>query len=271
MSLYVVMVASECAPVAQAGGLGEVVFGLSRELEWRGHRVEIILPKYDCMRYDQILRAVRGLRTTCGCPGTAGRCTPRCGSGSSTAGAATSSTRTPMTTSSTAGTSTATPTTPPGSPSFARPRWSSCTRAGRRPDVIHCHDWQTGLVPVLLYEMYQHAGMHTQRVCYTIHNFSHQGVAGENMLWATGLSRPEHFYHPTRLQDDFNPRRHQPDEGRHRLFELRHHRLAAARVGGRATPSRAGGWGTRCTSTTASSAGCSTASTTTCGTPRSTR
>ena len=48
------MIASECAPVAQAGGLGEVVFGLSRELELRGNAVEIILPKYDCMRYDRI-------------------------------------------------------------------------------------------------------------------------------------------------------------------------------------------------------------------------
>ena len=52
--MFVVMIASECAPVAQAGGLGEVVFGLSRELELRGHAVEIILPKYDCMHYDQI-------------------------------------------------------------------------------------------------------------------------------------------------------------------------------------------------------------------------
>jgi starch synthase len=48
------MVASECAPVAQAGGLGEVVLGLSRELELRGNTVEIVLPKYDCMRYDRI-------------------------------------------------------------------------------------------------------------------------------------------------------------------------------------------------------------------------
>ena len=36
--MFVVMVASECAPVAQAGGLGDVVFGLSRELELRGQR-----------------------------------------------------------------------------------------------------------------------------------------------------------------------------------------------------------------------------------------
>jgi glycogen synthase len=48
------MVASECAPVAQAGGLGDVVFGLSRELELRGNAVEIILPKYDCVRYGRI-------------------------------------------------------------------------------------------------------------------------------------------------------------------------------------------------------------------------
>ena len=43
------MVASECAPAAQAGGLGQVIFGLSRELELRGHAVEVIIPKYDCM------------------------------------------------------------------------------------------------------------------------------------------------------------------------------------------------------------------------------
>ena len=48
--MFVVMAAAECAPAAQAGGLGQVVFGLSRELELRGHAVEIILPKYDCMQ-----------------------------------------------------------------------------------------------------------------------------------------------------------------------------------------------------------------------------
>ena len=52
--MYVVMIAPECAPVAKVGGLGDVVFGLSRELEIRGHAVEIVLPKYDCMRHDQV-------------------------------------------------------------------------------------------------------------------------------------------------------------------------------------------------------------------------
>jgi starch synthase len=48
--MYVVMVAPECAPAAKAGGLGDVVSGLSRELELRGNAVEIILPKYAVLR-----------------------------------------------------------------------------------------------------------------------------------------------------------------------------------------------------------------------------
>ncbi len=65
--MYIVQIASECAPVIKAGGLGDVVYGLSRELETRGHTVEIILPMYDCMRYDHIwgfttLIAIYGFR-----------------------------------------------------------------------------------------------------------------------------------------------------------------------------------------------------------------
>ena len=52
--MYIVMIASECAPVAKVGGLADVVFGLGRELEIRGHAVEIVLPRYDCMREDQV-------------------------------------------------------------------------------------------------------------------------------------------------------------------------------------------------------------------------
>ena len=48
------MVSSECAPVAKVGGLADVVHGLSRELQVRGNPVQIILPKYDCMRYDRM-------------------------------------------------------------------------------------------------------------------------------------------------------------------------------------------------------------------------
>jgi starch synthase len=49
--MYVMMIASECAPAVHEGGLGDVVSGLSRDLAIRGNDVEIILPKYDRMRH----------------------------------------------------------------------------------------------------------------------------------------------------------------------------------------------------------------------------
>jgi starch synthase len=77
-------------------------------------------------------------------------------------------------------------------------------QSGKRPDVIHSHDWQTALSPVLLYELYQHHGMDRVRACHTIHNFKHQGVAGEDVLWLTGLGCPEYYYAPDQLGDDFD-------------------------------------------------------------------
>lgn len=36
------------------GGLGDVVAGLGKALQRKGHLVDIILPKYDCMQYDRV-------------------------------------------------------------------------------------------------------------------------------------------------------------------------------------------------------------------------
>ena len=50
-------------------------------------------------------------------------------------------------------------------------------RIGFFPDVLHCHDWQTGLIPALLKIQYAHlpeyAGI---RTAYTIHNLQYQGI-----------------------------------------------------------------------------------------------
>jgi hypothetical protein len=39
----------------KVGGLGDVITGLSRSLQRKGHLVEAILPKYDCMDYSRII------------------------------------------------------------------------------------------------------------------------------------------------------------------------------------------------------------------------
>ena len=44
------------------------------------------------------------------------------------------------------------------------------------PDVIHCHDWQAGLVPVYLRTMFDNTPVGRAKVMITIHNLRFQGV-----------------------------------------------------------------------------------------------
>ncbi len=51
------------------------------------------------------------------------------------------------------------------------------------PDVIHCNDWHTALVPVFLHEQYWHLDRYRSiRTVLTIHNLKFQGVCGEFAL-----------------------------------------------------------------------------------------
>jgi starch synthase len=229
--MYVVMIAPECAPVAHAGGLGDVVFGLGRELEIRGHAVEITLPKYQCLRYDQIWGltvdyhdlAVPWFNGAVHCSVWFGFVQGRkCFF------------------------------IEPHSPDyffarndmygfsddalrfafFSKAALEYMLKTDKRPDVIHCHEWHTGLVPVLLFEIYKFHGMPHQRVCYTIHNFRHQGLEGERALWATGLGRPDYYFHHDRLQDNFNGQAIKLREGGDRLFEFRDDGLTRTYLGG---------------------------------------
>lgn len=202
--MYVIMVSSECAPVAKIGGLADVVYGLSRELQIRGNEVEVILPKYDCMRFDHIW----GLHIDYNdlwvpwydgyihCTVWAGyvhgiKCyfiDPHSQDHFFNRGGFYGYWDEPVRYS-----------------FFSKAALQYMLVANKRPDIIHTHDWQASMVPVLLYEQYQSMGMYNQRVCHTIHNFKHQGVTGSEVLYATGLKRPEYFYHIDRLQDNANP------------------------------------------------------------------
>jgi starch synthase len=203
-SMFIVHITPELAPVAKVGGLADVVFGLANELEIRGNHVEVILPKYDCLRYDHIW----GLCETFSdlwVPwyGGAIHCTVYFGfvhgrkcffiephssdnffNRGGIYGFNDDILRYAF---------------------FSRAAIEFLWKSGKTPDIIHCHDWQTALVPVFLYEIYQFLGLTRPRVCYTIHNFKHQGVTGAQLLYATGLNRPEYYFHYDRLRDNFNP------------------------------------------------------------------
>lgn len=51
------------------------------------------------------------------------------------------------------------------------------------PDLIHCHDWQTGLIPFLLRTRYANRpGYKDIRTVFTIHNLQYQGVFSRALL-----------------------------------------------------------------------------------------
>ncbi len=201
--LFIVHISPEMAPVAKVGGLADVVFGLTGELAIRGNHVEIILPKYDNLRYDHIYE-VHEVFQDLWVPwyDSAIHCTvyfgfvhgrkcffiePHSGDNFFNRGSVY------------------------GFPDdimrfafFSRAAMEFLWKSGKHPDIIHCHDWQTALVPVLLYEIYQQIGMSHPRACFTIHNYKHQGVTGMELLRAAGLHDPDRYFDYDRLRDNNN-------------------------------------------------------------------
>jgi starch synthase len=68
-----------------------------------------------------------------------------------------------------------------------------------RPDVIHCHDWQSALVPVLLRSVYARAPLLSRvPVLCTIHNLGYQGLFRRETLAEIGV--PESLFTPDNLE-----------------------------------------------------------------------
>ena len=61
------------------------------------------------------------------------------------------------------------------------------------PDVVHCHDWQAGLVPVYLRTRFQDTPVGSAKSVLTIHNLRFQGICGiPHMKYWTGL--PDYLF-----------------------------------------------------------------------------
>jgi starch synthase len=61
-------------------------------------------------------------------------------------------------------------------------------RGENPPDVLHCHDWQSALVPIYLRNLYQGDGFFEKTaVMFTIHNLGYQGHFPPHILPQIGL------------------------------------------------------------------------------------
>jgi starch synthase len=182
--MKILFVSSEGLPYSKTGGLADVVEALPKALVEMGHEVAVLLPQYHGNKISSTL--VSSLTVSLGDT----LHFPSIGEGKSVAGVRYFFVGDP--------------------PFFDREqlygdkngdypdnaeRFAEFSRAAIEftkriwlPDVIHCHDWQSALVPVLLRT--QHANDPVVRslpVVLTIHNLGYQGLFPAASLRAAGL------------------------------------------------------------------------------------
>ncbi len=83
---------------------------------------------------------------------------------------------------------------------FSKAALSILPVIGFRPDLIHCHDWQTGLIPIYL-DNFRYAGEYYRGIksVMTIHNLKFQGVWDTKTVQRiTGL--PDYYFVPDKLE-----------------------------------------------------------------------
>ena len=183
MPFRVALVASELAPFAKTGGLGDVTAALARYLHAAGHDVRPFLPLYGSLKLSgKTLVPVEFLQRVPVALGT----------------------RRLMFSVSTASLpSSACPVYFVSCPEmYDRPgiysnhgdehlRYAllshaalmSCQRMGFAPDVVHCHDWHTALIPLWLRTVYAWDQRFSRtRTVLTIHNLAYQGAVPSSAI-----------------------------------------------------------------------------------------
>jgi starch synthase len=86
---------------------------------------------------------------------------------------------------------------------FARAALEMTKALKWQPDVIHCHDWHAGLIPVYVKTLYAQDFPKTATV-FTIHNLAYQGVFPRDVYGLTGLDWSLFNYKQLEFYDQLN-------------------------------------------------------------------
>lgn len=83
---------------------------------------------------------------------------------------------------------------------FSKAALSALPSLDFKPDIIHCHDWQTGLVPVYLKDVFSQNSFYWNiKTIMTIHNLKFQGIWDlKKVRDITGLSM--YYFAPDKLE-----------------------------------------------------------------------
>ena len=72
---------------------------------------------------------------------------------------------------------------------FSRAVLEGAKFIGFKPDIIHCHDWQTGLIPAYMRTLYRIDSFYSKTASvFTIHNIAYQGMFPKETLLKAGFS-----------------------------------------------------------------------------------
>jgi starch synthase len=71
---------------------------------------------------------------------------------------------------------------------FCKSTLETLKKLGWKPDIIHCNDWQTGLIPAYLKTIYKDDPFFKKtKTVFTIHNLAYQGIFPKESFDKTGL------------------------------------------------------------------------------------
>jgi len=79
----------------------------------------------------------------------------------------------------------------------------TCQRLSWAPDVMHCNDWHTALIPLYLRTIYHWDKLFSStKTLLTIHNIGYQGVFSDKQLDTLGLGDQRAYVHHGDLRDN---------------------------------------------------------------------
>ncbi|MFH1784627.1 MAG: glycogen synthase GlgA [bacterium] len=185
--MKILVVASECVPFAKSGGLADVIGALPKHIRKRGHDVRIVLPKYKTINSRQFgLKPVRKFSVQMGGDVEQAQ-VYRSILGNVTVyfiGNKNFFDRDELYR------------TSGGDYHDNAQRFIFFSKAvmelakaeAFKPRIIHCNDWQTGLIPAYIKTLYNYDSFFSEtKTVYTIHNLAYQGLFPKNIMPVTGI------------------------------------------------------------------------------------